>query len=81
MPGEGLTHGPPAKKCRRQVPQVVPINRHSLRDGLHAYTQSPWCAGLVGHHGDNALSRIALDTSIGVSGRCDFTSAPCRSSA
>ncbi|WP_315779883.1 hypothetical protein, partial [Bradyrhizobium sp. SZCCHNPS1003] len=45
------------------------------------YTQSPWCAGLVGHHGDNALARIALDTSIGVSGRCDFTSAPCRSSA
>ncbi|MDU6836419.1 MAG: hypothetical protein E6417_41075, partial [Bradyrhizobium sp.] len=27
------------------------------------------------HHGDNALSHIALDTSIGVSARCDFTSA------
>jgi hypothetical protein len=22
------------KKCRRQEPQVQPINRHSLRDGL-----------------------------------------------
>ncbi|MGJ5204036.1 hypothetical protein [Bradyrhizobium sp. HKCCYLR20261] len=48
-------------------------NRHSLRDGLHAYTQSPWCAGLVGHHARQCL-RIARDTSIGVSGRCDFTS-------
>ena len=25
-------------------------SRHSPRDGLNAYTQSPWCAGLVGHH-------------------------------
>ncbi|RTL97709.1 MAG: hypothetical protein EKK32_20265 [Bradyrhizobiaceae bacterium] len=25
-------------------------SRHSPRDGLHAYTQSPWCAGLSGHH-------------------------------
>ena len=52
------------------------IARPSLRDGLHDYTQSPWCAGLVGHHiATMRFSRIALDTSIGVSGRCDFTSA------
>jgi len=25
------------KKCRRQVPQVLPIIRHSLRDSLNAY--------------------------------------------
>ena len=30
---------------------------------------------------DNALARVALDTSVGVSGPCDFTSASCRSSA
>ncbi|MGJ5041457.1 hypothetical protein ACQR12_13315, partial [Bradyrhizobium sp. HKCCYLRH1062] len=30
---------------------------------------------------DNALARTARDTSIGVSGRCDFTSAHRRSSA
>jgi hypothetical protein len=24
------------KKCRRQVPQAKPINRHSLRGGLNA---------------------------------------------
>src|SRR3954453_23705834 len=68
------------KKCRRQVPQVVPINRHSLRDGLHAYTQSPWCAGLLATIRDNACAP-PRDTSIGVSGPCDFTSASCRSSA
>ncbi|CAL74123.1 hypothetical protein BRADO0156 [Bradyrhizobium sp. ORS 278] len=49
-------------------------NRHSLRDGLHAYTQSPWCAGLVGHNAATMLAHCAGDTSIGVSGRCDFTS-------
>ena len=40
-----------------------------------------WCAGLVGHHSGNALARTARDTSIGVSGRCDFTSTSNRSSA
>ena len=48
MPGEGPTHGPPAeKKYRRQTPQAKPINRHSLRDSLNAYTQSAWCAGVL----------------------------------
>ncbi|WP_316188525.1 MULTISPECIES: hypothetical protein, partial [unclassified Bradyrhizobium] len=37
MPGEGLTHGPPAEKSRRQSPQVQPINRHSPRGGFNAY--------------------------------------------
>ena len=56
-------------------------NRPSLRDGLHAYTQSAWCAGLLATIRDNALQRTARDTSIGVSARCDFTSTPSRSSA
>jgi hypothetical protein len=63
------------KKSRRQSPQDQPIIRHSLRDGFNAYTWSPWCAGLFGHHGDNAQKRVALDTSVGVSGLHDFTSA------
>ena len=82
MPGEGPTHGPPAeKKYRRQTPQAKPINRHSLRDSLNAYTQSAWCAGLLATIRDNGLQRTARDTSIGVSARCDFTSTPSRSSA
>jgi hypothetical protein len=37
MPGEGLTHGPPAeRKRRRQSPQDQPNIRHSLRDGFTA---------------------------------------------
>jgi hypothetical protein len=39
MPGEGLTHGPPAeRKRRRQSPQDQPNIRHSLRDGFTAYS-------------------------------------------
>ena len=53
-----------------------PVNRHSLRDGLHAYTQSPWCAGSLATMVHAARQRRReLDTSFGVSGRCDFTSA------
>ena len=47
MPGEGLTHGPPANKKQAAVTTGRPINRHSLRDGFHAYTRSPRCPGLI----------------------------------
>ncbi|MGJ5106658.1 MULTISPECIES: hypothetical protein [unclassified Bradyrhizobium] len=51
-------------------------HRHSLRDGLHAYTQSPWCAGLLATIVRAVHQRHReRNTSIGVSGRCDFTSA------
>jgi hypothetical protein len=59
--------------------------RPSLRDGLHAYRQSPWCAGLVGHlrarrslvaFATTRAARCAGNTSIGVSGPCHFTSVP-----
>jgi hypothetical protein len=51
MPGDGLTHGPPARKnAGGRYHRCSRIIRHSLRDGFHAYTQSPWCAGLCGHH-------------------------------
>jgi hypothetical protein len=39
MPGEGLTHGPPAaKKAGGSHHRFSQINRHSLRDGFTAYT-------------------------------------------
>ena len=44
--------GPPAKEMQAAgTTGAAETTRPSLRDGLHAYTQSPWCAGLVGHHG------------------------------
>jgi hypothetical protein len=43
---------------------------------FYAYTYSPWCAGLVGHHCPcDAKHHHDRDTSVGVSGRYDFTSA------
>jgi hypothetical protein len=39
MPGEGLTHGPPAtKKAGGSHHRFSQIIRHSLRDGFTAYT-------------------------------------------
>jgi hypothetical protein len=39
MPGEGLTHGPRAvKKARGRNHRFSRIIRHSLRDGVTAYT-------------------------------------------
>jgi hypothetical protein len=37
-----------------------------------AYTWSPWCTGLVGHHARNVLAHVTRDTSVGVSGPHDF---------
>ena len=75
MPGEGLTHGPPATRKQAAVTTgSAAINRHSPRDGLTAYTWSPWRAGLLA-----AIARATLpheharDTSFGVSGHHDFT--------
>ncbi len=62
------------KKCRRQVPQVWP-NTPGLPCATvgTAYTWSPWCAGLVGHHARRgASSTPPRDTSVGVSGPHDF---------
>ena len=41
MPGEGLTHGPPADKKQAAVTTGSADIRHSLRDGFNAYTCSP----------------------------------------
>ena len=70
-------------KCRRQVPQVWPRT-----PGLPcatvgtAYTWSPWCAGLVGHH--VATMRLRALRWTPASGCQDRTISPCatnRSSA
>nr|WP_157872532.1 hypothetical protein [Bradyrhizobium sp. ORS 278] len=34
--------------------------RHSLRDGFHAYTQSPWCAGLLATITTRRIGAIAV---------------------
>jgi len=48
MPGEGLTHGPPAKeKAGGSYHRISQIIRHSLRDGFNAYTRSPWGPALL----------------------------------
>jgi hypothetical protein len=48
MPGDGLTHGPPAtRNAGGSHHRFGRINRHSLRDGVTAYTRSPRCPGLI----------------------------------
>jgi len=68
------------KKSRRQSPQVQPNIRHSPRDGFNAYIVISSVHRLLATVRDNALARIARDTSIGVPGPHDFTSAGQRSS-
>jgi hypothetical protein len=68
------THPQPCvqwKKARKQVTTGTPKRRHSLRNGLTAYTCSPWCTGLFSHH--RSTIRLAeLDPSVGRSGPHDF---------
>jgi hypothetical protein len=73
MPGEGLTHGPPAvKKAGGSHHRISRIIRHSLRDGFNSVLRA-----LLGEPGFLApvVKRIVtarLDTSVGVSGPHDF---------
>jgi hypothetical protein len=46
--------------------------RHSLRNGVTAYTRSPRCAGLVSHRRLARHHGAKLDTSVGVPGPRDF---------
>jgi hypothetical protein len=64
------------KECRRQVPQAKPINRHSLRDVFTLIRSLPGAPGLLATIA-HAMRKHCheRDTSFGVSGRCDFTSA------
>jgi hypothetical protein len=46
MPGDGLTHGPPAtKKAGGSHHRLGRINRHSLRDGFNGFLRT-----LLGDH-------------------------------
>ncbi len=69
------------KKCRRQEPQVQPRHPGIPRAMVFTLIRSLPGARLVGHHAATMLAHCAVDTSFGVSGRCDFTSASDRSSA
>ena len=41
MPGDGLTHGPPAtKKAGGSHHRISRINRHSLRDGFNGFLRA-----------------------------------------
>jgi len=74
MPGEGLTHGPPATKnaggSHHRISQII---RHSLRGGFTAYTCSPrgpaWLPPSV-------ASLIAQATLAPAPGRPDHTISP-----
>jgi hypothetical protein len=47
MPGDGLTHGPPAtKKAGGSHHRFSRINRHSLRNGVTAYAALSPVSGL-----------------------------------
>jgi len=60
MPGEGLTHGPPAtKKAGGSHHRISQIIRHSLRDGFTAYSVLSPGTGSLAPVCDDALSRIA----------------------
>ena len=60
MPGERPHPWPACEKNAGGSTTGAAVNRHSLRDGLHAYTQSPWCAGLSDHrHPRGASGAVA----------------------
>ena len=70
------THPQPCvqwKKARKQVTTGTPKRRHSLRNGLTAYTCSPWCTGLFSHH---RLADHRLRNLIPASGDQDHTILP-----
>ena len=75
MPGDGLTHGPPAiKKAGGSHHRFSRINRHSLRDGLWLIRLLPGVHDLlVTVVGAMRKHCCQLGTSQGVPGPCDFT--------
>jgi hypothetical protein len=59
------------KKHTSTVTTGPAIDRHSLRDGLTAYTRSPRSTGLVSLRSPQVIT-CALDPSVGGSGPRDF---------
>jgi hypothetical protein len=60
-----------SKKHASKSPQVRRTIRHSLRDGVTAYTWSPRCTGLFSHRRPEIITP-GLDPSVGRSGPHDF---------
>jgi hypothetical protein len=72
MPGDGLTHGPPAEKnAGGSDHRISRINRHSPRNGFTAYTCSPRCPALIATVASQIIT-ARLDLSVGRSGPHDF---------
>ena len=72
MPGAGLAHGPPAEKnAGGRYHRFSRTSRHSLRDGLPAYTCSPWGPALLPPCA-NRVKRFAHGISTGMPGPHDF---------
>jgi hypothetical protein len=72
MPGEGLTHGPPAvKKAGGSHHRFSRIIRHSPRDGFNAYIVLSLGTGLSCPHCGEIISR-QLSASVGAPGPHDF---------
>jgi hypothetical protein len=73
MPGDDLTHGPPAtKKAGGSHHRLGRINRHSLRDGLRLISRSPWGPGFLAP----IVREIALATLTSASGGRDHATSP-----
>jgi hypothetical protein len=74
MPGDDLTHGPPAiKKQAGSHHRFSRINRHSLRDGLRLISRSPRGPGFLAPVIPEKLASQELDLSVGRPGPRDFT--------
>jgi hypothetical protein len=74
MPGDDLTHGPPAiKKQAGSHHRFGRINRHSLRDGLRLISRSPRGPGFLAPVMPEKLASQELDLSVGRPGPRDFT--------
>jgi hypothetical protein len=73
MPGDDLTHGPPAiKKQAGSHHRFSQINRHSLRDGLRLISRSPRGPGFLAPVMPEKLASQELDLSVGRPGPRDF---------
>src|SRR5713101_2976012 len=76
MPGDGLTHGPPAtKKAGGSHHRLSQINRHSLRDGFNGFLRA-----LPGDHAwlpPSPARRVSVFTNLApASERQDHTTSP-----
>jgi hypothetical protein len=73
MPGEGLTHGPPAtKKAGGSHHRISQIIRHSLRDGFTSYTRSPQGSAFLPLSSARSSKHRELDLSTARPGPHDF---------